>query len=312
MVLALAIAFLCPAAARSEILTSEGLDQTLAPIALYPDGLLGNVLVAATYPDQVVEADQWLGGNRSVPQDKLESALSSFSWDQSVKALVAAPEALDMMAMDMDWTVRLGTAFVDQTDGLYDAIQRLRARAQGTGALVSNEQVDVVTDDAGYILIGSTNPNYLYVPQYQPAVVYGWTPGKVVLTTATVWGTRAILNNLFYGSIWNWRARSVYFGSGYGSCGYLPRASAPGRGPDRACTGLRNRDNRRAPWAPWSPRRRARATWTPRLPTTAAASGSSRSRAPRRAAEPSATRFMGTWWAASRCWPGRRSMAPAA
>src|SRR5690606_17444631 len=136
-------------AARAEILTSEGLDKILAPIALYPDSLLGNVLVAATYPDQVVQASQWAQAHPGTSQEALGTALQGFSWDKSVKALVAAPDVLSMMSSDMNWTVSLGTAFVDQTDDVYDSIQRLRAQAQATGALVTNQQVTVVTDTSG-------------------------------------------------------------------------------------------------------------------------------------------------------------------
>lgn len=211
---------LAPASARAEVMTSEGLDQVLAPIALYPDSLLGNVLVGATYPDQIVEADQWAQAHPNTPFDKLDSALSGYNWDNSVKALVAVPDVLRKMAGDMAWTNNLGTAFVNQTNDVYDSIQRLRAQAQGTGALASNGNVDVVTDDSGYILIGSSSPDVIYVPVYDPYVVYGWRPGAVVATTALVWGTVAILNNRWYGSCWDWNNRRFYNGAGYGACGY--------------------------------------------------------------------------------------------
>ncbi len=220
LVLALMVALLVPIGVQAEIMTAEGLDKTLAPIALYPDSLLGNVLVASTYPSQVVQADRWAKAHPGTPQDKLDSALSGYGWDDSVQALVALPDVLGMMAGDLDWTTRLGTAFVDQTDDVYDSIQRLRARAQATGALQSNEQVKVVTDDSGYVMIGSTNPTYVYVPRYEPAVVYGWNPGQVVATTALVWGTCALMNEIFYGSCWDWHHHSMYFGAGYGTCGY--------------------------------------------------------------------------------------------
>lgn len=218
--LATAVLFSAALPARAEILTSEGLDQVLAPIALYPDSLLGNVLVASTYPDQVVQASQWVQSHPGTSQEALGSALSGFSWDPSVKALAALPDVLSKMSGDMNWTVTLGTAFVDQPNDVYDSIQRLRAQAQATGALQTTQQVTVLTDDSGYILIGSTNPEYIYVPVYEPAVVYGWSPGRVVATTALVWGTTAILNEIFYGSCWNWGAHTFYMGRGYGTCGY--------------------------------------------------------------------------------------------
>lgn len=209
-----------PAAARAEILTDDALDKTLAPVALYPDSLLGLVLVASTYPDQVVAANQWVKTHPSIDQTGLSSALGGFTWDKSVKALCSLPDVLGMMANDMNWTNTVGQAFVNQTDSVYDSVQRLRARAQTTGALKSSGEVVVQTDDAGYILIGSSNPEVVYVPTYEPAVVYGWSPGRVVATTALAWGTVAILDDLFYGSCWDWHGHRVYVGPGYGFCGY--------------------------------------------------------------------------------------------
>lgn len=209
-----------PATVRAEVLSSDNLDKALAPIALYPDSLLGNVLVASTFPDQVVAANQWLKAHPTGDQASLASALSGTSWDPSVKALCSLPDVLGMMANDMNWTHTLGQAFVNQTDEVYDSIQRLRARAQATGALKSSGNVVVQTDNSGYILIGSSNPAVVYIPTYEPAVVYGWSPGRVVATTALVWGTVAILDELFYGSCWDWHGHHVYVGPGYGHCGY--------------------------------------------------------------------------------------------
>ncbi len=211
---------LLPATARAEVLSNDSLDKALAPVALYPDSLLGNVLVASTYPDQVVAANQWLKAHPGTDQASLASALAGTTWDPSVKALCSLPDVLGMMANDMNWTHTLGQAFVNQTDDVYDSIQRLRARAQATGALKSSGNVVVQTDDSGYVLIGSSNPAVVYVPTYEPAVVYGWSPGRVVATTALVWGTVAILDELFYGSCWDWHGHHVYVGPGYGHCGY--------------------------------------------------------------------------------------------
>lgn len=211
---------LLPAAARAEVLSDDALDKTLAPIALYPDSLLGLVLVASTYPDQVVAANQYVKAHPSADPSGLSSALKGFTWDQSVKALCSLPDVLGTMANDMNWTNTVGQAFVNQTDGVYDSVQRLRARAQATGSLKSSGEVVVQTDNAGYILIGSSNPEVIYVPTYEPAVVYGWSPGRVVATTALAWGTVAILDDLFYGSCWDWHGHRVYVGPGYGFCGY--------------------------------------------------------------------------------------------
>lgn len=205
--------------ARAAVLSAEALDHLLAPVALYPDSVLGDVLVGATWPDQVVEANQWLKA-REPSAEPLSSALAGRPWDRSVQALCSLPDVLAMMAGDMTWTKSVGRAFVDQPDDVYDSIQRLRARARTTGALQSTGDVVVQSDDAGYILVGSSNPEVVYVPTYEPAVVYGWTPGAVVATTALAWGTVQVLDNLFYGACWDWHAHRLYMGPGYGACGY--------------------------------------------------------------------------------------------
>lgn len=220
LIAVLAVLAFLPSTARAEVLTSEGLDQVLAPVALYPDSLLGNVLLAATWPDQVVSADQWRKANPNVSQGNLAAALAGYNWDDSVKALVALPDVLSRLAGDMDWTVELGQAFVNQTDDVYDSIQRLRRQAQSTGALVDSDGVDVVTDDGGYVMVGSTDPAVIVVPTYEPEVVYGWRPGAVVATTALVWGTVQILDDRFYGSCWDWYHHRFWVGPGYGACGY--------------------------------------------------------------------------------------------
>jgi hypothetical protein len=167
-----------------------------------------------------VTANQYVKAYPSADPSALSSALDAFNWDQSVKALCSLPDVLGTMANDMNWTNTLGQAFVDQTNDVYDSIQRLRAQAQSTGALKSSGEVVVQTDDSGYIMIGSANPQVVHVPTYDPAVVYGWRPGRVVATTALAWGTVAVLNELFYGSCWDWHGHHIYVGPGYGHCGY--------------------------------------------------------------------------------------------
>ncbi|MGO9372471.1 MAG: DUF3300 domain-containing protein, partial [Syntrophobacteraceae bacterium] len=120
------------------------LDQMLAPIALYPDSLLAQILIAATYPDQVMEADRWLKANPNLKGDALNDALDKMDWDLSVKALAPFPQVLDMMAKETAWTQRLGEAFLAQQAGVMDSIQRLRQKAQAAGTLKTTEQQKVV------------------------------------------------------------------------------------------------------------------------------------------------------------------------
>jgi hypothetical protein len=153
------------------------LDQMLAPIALYPDSLLAQILMASTYPLELVMADRWVRENKGLQGDQLNAELDKQDWDPSVKALVPFPQVLAMMSEKLDWTERLGDAFLDQQDAVMDTIQKLRGKAEETGNLKSgNEQM--VTNDGGDIEIAPTNPEVIYVPVYNPNIVYGpwWYP----------------------------------------------------------------------------------------------------------------------------------------
>lgn len=156
----------------------EELDQMLAPIALYPDSLLGQILVAATYPDQVTAADQWVRQNNNLQGDELNAALDGMEWDLSVKALVPFPQVLSMMSDKAEWTQRMGDAFLAQQEDVMDAIQRLRAKAHAQGNLNSSEQQKIVVRGES-IEIEPANPRVVYVPTYNPTVIYGswWHPG---------------------------------------------------------------------------------------------------------------------------------------
>ncbi len=151
--------------------SADQLDQMLGPIALYPDPLLSEVLAAATYPTDVAAAGQFLQNNPS-PSD---ADISAQQWDDSVKAIAHYPDVVQMMAGSMDWTEALGTAFANQPQDVMDSVQRLRAKAQAAGTLASTPQQDVVAD-AGAIQILPAQPDVIYVPQYDPGVVYA-TPG---------------------------------------------------------------------------------------------------------------------------------------
>jgi len=155
-------------------LSIEQLDQLLAPIALYPDALLGQILTAATYPLEVVEANRWVkaADAQGLPPSDRETALAQASWDDSVKALAAMPELLEMLDRDLTWTRQLGDAFLTQQAQVMDSIQRLRGYAQTAGNLRTSEQIVVRTVDQS-IYIEPARPDYYYVPYYDPLVIYG-------------------------------------------------------------------------------------------------------------------------------------------
>ncbi len=155
----------------------EELDQMLAPIALYPDSLLAQILMAATYPLEVVQADRWTKANRNLGVDQLNDALDQKDWDPSIKALVPFPQVLSMMSERLEWTEKVGDAFLDQQDQVMDTIQRLRARAQAAGNLRDTEEQRVIVEE-GDIEIEPAQPEVVYVPVYDPTVIYGpwWYP----------------------------------------------------------------------------------------------------------------------------------------
>ena len=161
------------------MLSAGQLDALVAPIALYPDALLSEILMASTYPLEVVEADRWAEANKNLKGDALKAAVDQQSWDDSVKSLVATPSVLDMMSDKLDWTQQLGDAVLAQQPDVMDAIQRLRTKAQANNKLASNKQQTVSTQQQNgkqVIVIAPTHPDTIYVPYYDPAVVYGAWP----------------------------------------------------------------------------------------------------------------------------------------
>jgi hypothetical protein len=161
------------------LLRPQELDQLVAPIALYPDPLLSNVLMASTYPLEVVQADRWLKENQNLQGDQLSNAASQQSWDNSLKALVATPSVLNMMSTKLDWTQRLGDAVLAQQADVMDAVQRLRVRAQANNKLTTTPQQRVSVrqeQNRQIIAIEPATPDAIYVPYYDPAVVYGAWP----------------------------------------------------------------------------------------------------------------------------------------
>ena len=166
-----------PAPERAEYSQDE-LDQLLAPIALYPDQLLAQVLMAATYPLEVVQAARFMQQNPSLAGEALDEAVAQRNWDPSVQSLTAFPQVLAMMNENLEWTERLGDAFLADQQRVMDTVQRLRRRAEDTGNLRSTPQ-QLVTVEPDVILIAPAQPDVIYVPVYDPLVVYGpwWAPG---------------------------------------------------------------------------------------------------------------------------------------
>jgi hypothetical protein len=162
-----------------DLLKAEQIDQLLAPIALYPDALLSQVLMASTYPLELVQADRWATENKALKDDQLKAAVDKQSWDESVKSLVATPSVLTMMSTKLDWTQKLGDAVLAQQADVMDSVQRLRALAQAQNKLpTTKEQKVTSTQQQGktVIVIEPAGPNTVYVPYYNPAVVYGAWP----------------------------------------------------------------------------------------------------------------------------------------
>ena len=155
----------------------EELDQMLAPIALYPDSLLAQVLMASTYPLEVVQADRWAQQNKELEGDALAEELEKQDWDPSVKSLVQFPDVLSMMGEKLDWTQKLGDAFLAQQEDVTNTVQNLRTKAKETGNLKTTQE-QVVKVEKEVIIIEPAKTEVVYVPVYNPTIVYGswWWP----------------------------------------------------------------------------------------------------------------------------------------
>ncbi len=152
--------------------TSEQLQQLVAPIALYPDSLVAQILAASTFPEQVVEADRWVQEHPDLKGDALGQAVDQQPWDPSVKALTAFPSVLGNMDKNLSWASALGDAYYNQQQDVMDAVQVMRQRAQGAGELKTTPQ-QTVTTQGSTILVQPATPNVVYVPAYDPWLVYG-------------------------------------------------------------------------------------------------------------------------------------------
>jgi hypothetical protein len=157
------------------VFKQEELEQIVAPIALHPDPLVSQILMASTYPLEVVQAERWAKQNASLKGDALTAALEKQQWDPSVKSLVNFPQVLTMMSEKLDWTQKLGDAFLADQKKVLDTIQSLRAKAQASGNLQTTKEQTIIVEEK-IIKIEPANPQVVYVPTYNPTVVYGAWP----------------------------------------------------------------------------------------------------------------------------------------
>jgi hypothetical protein len=193
-----------------EPFSADQLDNLLAPIALYPDPLLAQVLVAATFPDQIDEAA------RFVRDDPNADDVDGQPWDVSVKAVAHYSTVLDMMADDLDWTTALGQAYANQSTDVMTSIQRLRGQARDAGNLVSTSELQVVDSD-GEIEVWPAQPDELYVPQYDPAVVFFYHRAPLFFGAPFFIG--AWLNHDF-----DWRGHRVFYHGWENGGGWIGRS----------------------------------------------------------------------------------------
>ena len=192
-------------------LSASDLQSLVAPIALYPDALVAQVLGAATFPDQVQAADNWLHQNPSIQGQQLMQAVDVQPWDPSVKALTQFPSVLDNMANNLSWTSSLGEAYHTQTSDVMAAVQTLRAKAYASGNLKSGSQITVVQQSPQTIVIQPTNPQVVYVPTYNPTVVYGtpyttpgYSTGAMVATGLLAFGAGIAVGAAINGGCCGW------------------------------------------------------------------------------------------------------------
>jgi hypothetical protein len=240
LLLAFALPALAPAQTGGKIFSNEQIDQLTAQVALYPDALLSQVLMASTYPADVAEAAKWSRANSERKGDAAVKMVESRPWDPSVQSLVAFPQVIIMMGEKPDWVKDLGDAFLAQPEDVMDSVQRLRVAAQKAGNLTTNEQVTVKVETAPppqvvveasapppppqVIVIEQKSPEVIYVPSYNPTVVYGtwpypayppyyvpYPPGywfSSAVATGIAWGVGIGISNAIWGGC-NWWNRDV-------------------------------------------------------------------------------------------------------
>src|ERR1700757_4805648 len=198
-------------------ISPEQLDSLVAPIALYPDPVLAQTLAASTYPLEIIQLQQWLEKNKNLKDKELADAVAKQPWDPSVQALAALPDVVKRLANDISWTTDLGNAFLSQEKDVMDAVQRMRKKAQEKGTLKSTEQMKVettVVQDQPVVVIEQANPQVVYVPSYDPVVVWGYPaypyppiyyppPGYYAAGLAISFGV-GVAMGAFWSGGWGW------------------------------------------------------------------------------------------------------------
>jgi uncharacterized membrane protein YgcG len=223
---------------ESAPMSASALQALVAPIALYPDALVAQILAASTFPDEIAVANYWLQQNKSLTGSALMQAVDKQTWDPSVKALTQFPSVLDNLATNLSWTSSLGEAYHNQSADVMTAVQTLRAQAKAKGNLKSTPQITVIQQAPQTIVIQSANPQVIYVPEYNPAVIYGYpyvvpayvapayTTGDMVAASLLSFGAGIAVGAMMSGGCCGWGYSSwdcgwhgttavVYHGGGY-------------------------------------------------------------------------------------------------
>src|ERR1700747_2305247 len=203
-------------AAQAPKIPPDQLDSLVAPIALYPDPLLAQILAASTYPLEIIQLQQWLEKNKTLKDKALLDAVQNQPWDPRIQAMSALPDVVKRLADDIQWTTDLGNAFLAQQSDVMDAVQRMRKKAQDKGNLKSSEQQKVETkviEGESIIVVEQSNPQVIYVPSYDPVIVYGppiypyppiyYPTGYYAAGLAISFGI-GIMMGAFWGGGWGW------------------------------------------------------------------------------------------------------------
>ena len=205
-------------AEQSVKIPPDQLDALVSPIALYPDPLLSQTLVASTYPLEIVQLQQWLEKNKGLKDKALADAVSKQPWDPSIQAMAPLPDLVKRLVDNIQWTTDLGNAFLAQESDVMDAVQRMRAKAESKGTLMSNEQQKVetkVVENKSVIVVEQADPQVVYVPSYNPAAVYGpavypyppyhYPTGAAIAAGAISFGA-GVAMGAAWGGGWGWGA----------------------------------------------------------------------------------------------------------
>jgi Protein of unknown function (DUF3300) len=214
-------AYTAPAPTTAAAFSQQQLDSLLAPIALYPDSLLSHILIASTYPLEVVEADRWARNNSRLQGEDAVKAVENQNWDPSIKALVAFPDVLKRMSEDLNWTQQMGDAFLEDEGRVMDSIQSLRDKAYASGHLKNTDHVKVVREER-VIMIEPAVERVVYVPVYDTRVVYGpwwWADyppvywhrysNQIYFSGSFYWGPRVYIGPSFHYSSFHWSNRRM-------------------------------------------------------------------------------------------------------